>query len=448
MSNTKDPLVIFEYKTFKKRLRECADSLPAWESVIRVCLNKYTQEKNLEKIVEALAASHPYSDAIAAWNEISQEAAANSKRIDSEIQAFKTKNLLIPTRQPVLYLMNALDTLMVYASSRHLYDVSTYDEAKISKIRDVLKDQREKLIEEDPALVDRIREYTSTDTDTKAEPSEGVPAIYSEAREIDNLQQTFREELAYIARSDETDDIFRDVKEIGNEIIPDIVKTLGPIVGNERFHEDLEAALKTLEARIEAFISSAQSNINAQMKAARDVLEESFEDRLASGILPQLQAVSPYLTLFISTEQVLREVGENLEKWQNCFEQFIETYFQPPDDIQKSCENFRLDFQCLDALNACVQNGAIDTDEAEVLKRLFGGNGTDVFARLHQTRMDLRKPDNRKKIIHHAIKIQEDYAWETRLSDTFPDELNCIFKHAATRVTHIISDLTKEGINA
>ena len=444
MPNAKDTLVIFEYKAFRKRLRECADSLPAWESVIRVCLNKYTREKNLDKIVESLAASHPYSDAIAAWNKISQKAAADSRIIDLKIQEFKEKNLLIPTRQPVFYLMDVLNTLIMYTSSGHYFsDLNTDDYAKIQGIREAFKNHVEELtkkVGKDP--------NASPDTDTKVEQSERLPDIYSTARDIDNLREMFREELAYIAQSNNTDDIFRDVKEIGNEIIPDIVKTLGPIVGNQRFHSDLDASMKTLEARIEDFISSAQSNIDAQIKAALDALEENFKDRLESEIWPRLQTVSPYVTLFVSTEQVLREVSENLKAWQNRFEAFIAEFFQLPDDIQKSCENFRLDFQCRDALKKDEHNAEIDPEEAEVLKHLFGVNGTDVFARLNQTHVDLHKSDNRKKIIHHAIKIEEDYTWETRPSDTFPDELNCIFKHAATRVTHIMSGLTKESINA
>ena len=447
MPDANNNLVIFEYKVFRKRLFECARSLPSWEPLISGYLNRYTEEKNLDKIVEGLTSeSNPCRDAIAAWHKASENVEEQITSIDSLIREFEDKNLLNPTRQPIFYLMDALNTLIVYASSPNLYNVNTDDYDKILEIRKVLTDQHEKLREEYPALVDRVGGDVSADTDTKMEQSEGLLDTYSKEIDIGNLEKMFREELTYIAQNDKTDDIFRDVKEIGNEIVPDIVKTLGSIVGNHRFHSDLGESMKTLERRIEDFIFSAQSNIDTQIKAALDSLGENFKDRLESEIRPQFQAVSPYLALFVKAEQRLRQVAENMEDSRNRIDAFIGKFFRLPDDIEKSCENFREDFKCLAALKRCEQNAEFNSEEVEVLKHLFGANGTDIFSRLKDCESeDLRIPKNVEKVWNYLEeKIDKRYKWKNKEPHLTPDELVPIFKHAATRLEHIYDNLMEK----
>ena len=274
--------------------------------------------------------------------------------------------------------------------------------------------------------------------------SEFLPDTYQQEMNLQDLQKKFREELDYIARGNETDDIFRDAQKINNEIIPDIVQILSPIVGNERFHLDLKECLKNLETRIEDVIVRAQSNINKQIKAALDLLEEKFQEKLQSEIRPQLQQVSPYLALFVSTERDLKEVRENIKDWQNRTEAFIGEFFQLPKDIKDSCERFREDFKCRDALKKYEQNGEIDPEEVKVLKHLFGTHGTDVFSRLNCKSEDLRIPENVEKVADASEKIDKRYKWQNKADYQLSDELVRIFEHAATRLEDINNYLMEQ----
>ena len=274
--------------------------------------------------------------------------------------------------------------------------------------------------------------------------SEFLPDTYHQEMNLQNLQKKFREELDYIAKGKETDDIFRAAQKINNEIIPDIVQILSPIVGNERFHLDLKECLKNLEMHIENFIVRAQSNIKKQIKAALDSLEEKFQETLQSEIRPQLQQVSPYLALFVSTERHLNEVREDIKDWQNRTEAFIGEFFQLPKDIKDSCERFREDFKCLDALKKYEQNGEIDPEEAKALKHLFGTHGTDVFSRLNCKSEDLRIPENVEKVADASEKIDKRYKWQNKADYQLSDELTRIFEHAVIRLEDITNYLMEQ----
>ena len=292
-----------------------------------------------------------------------------------------------------------------------------------------------RLMEQDPDLARSMG---------KDAESEFLPDTYQQEMNLQDLQKKFREELDYIAKGDETDDIFRDVQKINNGIIPDIVQILSPIVGNERFHLDLKECLKNLEMHIENFIFRAQSNIDKQIKAALDSLEEKFQETLQSEIRPQLQQVSPYLALFVSTERHLNEVREDIKDWQNRTEAFIGEFFQLPKDIKDSCERFREDFKCRDALKKYEQNGEINPEEVKALKHLFGTHGTDVFSRINCKPEDLSIPENVEKVADASEEINKRYKWQNKADHQHSDELARIFEHAATRLEDIDNYLMEQ----
>ena len=274
--------------------------------------------------------------------------------------------------------------------------------------------------------------------------SEFLPDTYQQEMNLQDLQKKFREELDYIARGNETDDIFRDAQKINNEIIPDIVQILSPIVGNERFHLDLKECLENLETRIENVIDRAQSNIDKQIKAALDSLEEKFQETLQSEIRPQLQQVSPYLALFVSTERALKAVREDIKDWQDRTEAFIGEFFQLPKDIKDSCERFREDFKCRDALKQYEQNGEINPEEVKALKHLFGTHGTDVFSRLNCKPEDLSISEKVEKVADASEEINKRYKWQNKADDQHSDELVHIFEHATTRLEDIDNYLMEQ----
>ena len=445
MSNENNDLVIFEYKTFEERLYECASSSPAWAPVIHACIDKHKGEENLNKLVEGLTGeAYPQGDVIATWNEISENVAKTSENIDTLIQQFERRNLLDPSNQPLVSLIDALNTLILYSSGSHSSGVNHIEQKWMQKIRSTLTDNMEtwkedsdfvRLMEQDPDLA------RSMGTDAE---SEFLPDTYHQEMNLKNLQKKFREELDYIAKGKETDDIFRAAQKINNEIIPDIVQILSPIVGNERFHLDLKECLKNLEMHIENFIVRAQSNIDKQIKAALDSLEEKFQETLQSEIRPQLQQVSPYLALFVSTERHLNEVREDIKDWQNRTEAFIGEFFQLPKDIKDSCERFREDFKCRDALKKYEQNGEINPEEVKALKHLFGTHGTDVFSRINCKPEDLSIPENVEKVADASEEINKRYKWQNKADHQHSDELARIFEHAATRLEDIDNYLMEQ----
>jgi hypothetical protein len=302
----------------------------------------------------------------------------------------------------------------------------------------------EELMKGNPDLVRLMAEDVHPDADTKTEQSEVPSEVYSQEITLQNLQKKFREELDYIATGNETDDIFRDAQKINNEIIPDIVQILSPIVGNERFHLDLKECLKNLEMHIGDFIVRAQSNIDKQIKAALDSLEVKFEETVQTEIRPQLQQVSPYLALFVSTGRDIKKVREDIKDWQDRTEAFIEEFFQLPKDIKDSCERFREDFKCRDALEQYEQNGEINPEEVKVLKHLFGTYGTDVFSRLNCKPEDLRILENVEKVADASEEINKRYKWQNKADYQFSDELVHIFEHATTRLEDIDNYLMEQ----
>jgi hypothetical protein len=433
MSNENNDLVIFEYKAFEERLRECASSSPAWAPVIQACIDKHNGEDNLNKLVEGLTGeAYPQGDVIATWNEISENVDKSNESIDRLIQQFERRNLLDPSKQPLVSLIDALNTLILYSSGSQSSGMNHIEQNWMQKIRSTLADNMEtwnkdsdfnQLMEQDP---------------------EFRPDTYHQEMNLQNLQKKFREELDYIATGNETDDIFRDAQKINNEIIPDIVQILSPIVGNERFHLDLKECLKNLEMHIGDFIVRAQSNIDKQIKAALDSLEVKFEETVQTEIRPQLQQVSPYLALFVSTEQALKEVREDIKDWQDRTEAFIGEFFQLPKDIKDSCERFREDFKCRDALEQYEQNGEINPEEVKVLKHLFGTYGTDVFSRLNCKPEDLRILENVEKVADASEEINKRYKWQNKADYQFSDELVHIFEHATTRLEDIDNYLMEQ----
>ena len=433
MSNENNDLVIFEYTTFEKRLYECAISSPAWAPVIHACIDKHKGEENLNKLVEGLTGeAYPQGDVITTWNEISDNVDKSNKRIDNLIQRFKRRNLLDPSKQPLVSLIDALYTLIQYSSGSQSSGMNHVEQNWMQKIRSTLDDNME--------TWNKDSDFNQL---MKQDP-EFRPDTYHQEMNLKNLQKKFREELDYIAKGDETDDIFRDAQKINNEIIPNIVQILSPIVGNERFHLDLKECLKNLETHIGDFINRAQSNIDKQIKAALDSLEVKFEETVQTEIRPQLQQVSPYLDLFVSTERDLKEVRENIKDWQNRTEAFIGEFFQLPKDIKDSCERFREDFKCLDALKKYEQNGEIDPEEAKALKHLFGTHGTDVFSRLNCKSEDLRIPENVEKVADASEKIDKRYKWQNKADYQLSDELTRIFEHAVIRLEDITNYLMEQ----
>ena len=444
MLNENNDLVIFEYEAFEKRLYECARSAPALAGVIHACIDKHKGEENLKKLVEGLTSeSQPYGGVIADLQKISKYVAKHREDTDSLIQQFRQKHLLDPSEQPLVHLIDAMNSLTQYGLSGYLFSGTSEEQEFMQTISSTLKNNIEELkkdrkfvqlMDKNPELARLMGQDVSADTNRQ----EMKPLT-------EQLQEKFREELDYIPKGDETDDIFRDIKKISNEIIPDIIKILGPIVGNERFRSDLNNYLKELEQHIEHFIFRAQSNIDKQIKTALDSLQEKFQERLENKILPQLQQISPSLGLFVSTEHALKGISKNIKDWQNGTEAFITEFVQLPKDIKDSCEHFREDFKCLDALEKWEQNDVlreeIEAKEVEVLKHLFGANGTDVSARLNC------ESENVMEIEKHALEIDEKYIWQTRADDAVSDELICIFKHAATRVKDIFNSLGPEETN-
>jgi hypothetical protein len=449
MSNENNDLVIFEYEAFEKRLKDCALSLPAWAPIIQACIDKYKGEENLNQLVEELTSeAHPQSTVIATWNETSKNVADHSESIDDLIRSFERRNLLSPSKQPLVYLLDALNTLILYSSSS-LSGMNLRERKGMQTIYSTLKTYMEELMKGNPDLVRLMAEDVHPDADTKTEQSEVPSEVYSQEITLQNLQKKFNEELAYIAKSDETDNIFRDVKKISNEIIPDLVKMLGPIVGSERFHSDRDTFLKELERGIEGFIFRAQSNINKQINSALESVREEFQDTLQLKIRPQLQLVSSHLALFVSTEQQLRKVREDMKDWQDRIEAFIGEFVQLPDDIKQSCENFCRDFECLAALKTYEQNGKIPSGEVETLKHLFGFQGTSVFKRLKLKSEDLSKSENAEEILDYGDEIRAEYQYRLDTlfahSETLGDHvLSDIFRHALDRLEHIEKDVMEE----
>ncbi len=452
MSNENNDLVIFEYKTFRARLRECARSLPVWAPTIRACIYIHKGEENLNKLVEALTGEEPpCGDLIADWHKISENVAKHSESIDALIQRLRARNLLTASEQPLVYLIDALNTLCLYTLGSHSFDMNPTEQNCMRKIGSTLRDQM-KVWKEDSSFVARMKadpdlarimgQDVHLEADTQMDQPEGLPDVYSKEIDLQNLQKTFREELNYIAKSDETDDIFRDVKKISNKIIPDIVAKLGSI-GNERFRSDLDNHLEASKQDIKDFIYRSQSNMDKQIKAALDSLEEKFHEMLESDIRPQIQQVSPYLALFISAEHHLKEINEGLTDWHTRTAAFIEDFFQLPKDIRDSCESFREDLKCLDALKRHEQDQGIDPEEVKILKHLFGDNGTGVFARLNCKPEDLSIPENAEKIWERFSEIKK----RCNRILIIRDEIDWISEHAATRLEHIDTYLM-EKMNA
>ena len=461
MSNKNDDLVIFEYAAFEKRLYDYALSYHVWAPVIQACIDTHNGEKNLNKLVVALGdEEHPYGALITVWHDISENVARHNERIEALIERFRARNLLAASEQPLVYLLDALNTLHLYTSESPSFGMTPIEAECMEKIRSSLRDQMDdwkkdssfvELMKENPDLARLMGQDVHLDADTQMDPPEGLPDVYSKEIDLQNLQKTFREELDCIAKSDETDDIFRDVKTISNEIIPDIVEKLGSIVGNERFRSDLENRLEASERDIEDFLYRAQSNIGKQITATLDTLEEKFQETLASEIRPQLQQVSPYLALFVSAERDLKDISEGLTDCHTRTEAFIAEFLQLPKDIKDSCESFREDSNCLDALKRRQQNQDIDPEEVKVLEHLFGANGTDVFARLNCKPEDLCISENVEKVGEFAWeKIDTRYNWQDKVidkTDKTSDERVRIFKHATVRLQHIYAYL-EEKMNA
>lgn len=428
MSNENNELVIFEYSAFRERLRECASSLPTWTSTIHTLLDKHDGEKNLNKLVEGLTSDTHPSEIIAAWNEISKNGAEHNKRIAAIIKDFEDRNVLNPSKKPLDYLLHALTTLYNYTSNPHL-DANRAESDKISSIRLALNSELEKA---------QSSAFPEVVFDDSTKQSEVFQDTHAQETNLQNLQKKFREELDYIAKGDETDNIFRDVKEIGDDIIPKIVGRLRTIVGNETFRKDLDKFRTQSEQDIDEFIYKAQSNIDKQIKATLDELEKGFQNMLESEIRLQFQQVAPYLGLFVSTEGKLKEVREDIENWQEQTEVFIAEFFQLPKDIQDSCERFREDFKCLETLEKYEQNPEIDSKEVETLKHLFGANGTNIFSRVNCEPEDLTIPENVEKIaIHVEEKIDNRYRWQNRAIFASSTELIRIFEYATTRLKDI-----------
>lgn len=423
MSNKNNAPIIFEYEPFKERLCECASSHPTWTSTISMLLEEHSEEENLNKLVEGLIEdAHPYRKVIAEWEEISKNVATHNG-IDNLIRQFEDKGLLHPSKQPLGYLYGALLTLRSYALNPHLGE-NKAESNKISSIRSVLESGLEETL---PSAFENSFEDYKVSQDTHAQEAN-----------LQELEKKFRDELDYIAKGDETDNIFRDVNKIGDKIIPQISKRLKTIVGNERFRKDLDKALKMSEQDIKEFTYKAQFNLDKQIKAVLDDLKEEFKTMLESEIRPQLQQVTPYLSLFVDTERHLKEIREDIKNWQKQTEKFIAETFQLPKDIQESCERFREDFRCLEILDKYEPNAEIDSEEVKTLKYLFGSHGTSVFARLNRKTKDLSIPRNVERIGKYVDEIDKRYKWQNKIeSETSDDRLIHTFRHADTRLEDI-----------
>ena len=147
--------------------------------------------------------------------------------------------------------------------------------------------------------------------------------------------------------------------------------------------------------------------------------------------------------MFLLSE-ISKKVREDIKDWQNRTEAFIGEFFQLPKDIKDSCERFREDFKCRDALKKYEQNGEINPEEVKALKHLFGTHGTDVFSRLNCKPEDLRIPENVEKVADASEEINKRYKWQNKADHQHSDELARIFEHAATRLEDIDNYLMEQ----
>lgn len=439
MSNENNDLVIFEYTAFRERLYECADSLPTWASTIHTLLEE-NNEETLNKLVEELKSdAPPFAKVITAWDETSEHVTKYNNDISQLIQTCEDRRMLVPSEQPSLYLIHAWDTLI--ATSMRYMDMPGID---ISSIQSKLEKGREE-VQAELSDTDEQEAYAQKIEERNLQNLQNLQKKFCDEL-LKNLRKKLRAELNYIAKGDETDNIFREVNKIANDIKPKIVEGLRTIVGNERFLSDLRASMKTLEQDIEGFTFKAQSNINKQINALLDEVEEEFQNILQSEIYAQLQEAIPYMGLFGYTVGTLRKFTEDIKNWQEQTEDLIAESFRLPQDIQDSCERFLEDFKCLEALEKDEQSAEINAEEVEALKHLFGANGTDIFSRVNCKPEDLRIPKNVEKVGTYVDEeINDRYRWENKTiyasSDLIP-----IFKHAVIRLEDI-NNYLMEKIN-
>ena len=260
--------------------------------------------------------------------------------------------------------------------------------------------------------------------------SDGYPLVLQDMDEdIEPLQTMFHDELDFITKNSETDDIFRSVQEIGDEILSNIkmeLTELAPITG-----DTLDSTLEKSEEIIGEFVYESQRKIDEQITAAFETLKRTFDDKLVPKIKTEIQQISvPRLlgyndpeTLH-AIESLLKDLNQDIKDLEDRLEKF-------PDDLKQSCESFREDFKCLNALDKHKQSEEFEDKEVETLQCLFGVNGTSVYARLHTNSEDL------EEIAEHVYKIDQTYDWSVKSENQNLDELENIFEHAVKRLEHI-----------
>ena len=400
MSNKDNNLVIFEYTTFKKLIRDWVDKVEKeltdclcilgkeaesthigshfmdWVSTMKRCLLKCKSGRDLPQLLEAIAQeSHRYDSAIEGLEAVSTDLAEHSEDIASLIQLLQDEQMRSPDNAPV--------------KTDHDWNW----------LQNLIMDEAPKQMDVNPE------------------------------QSVENrLQKVFAKELDYIAKNEDTDAIFEDVERIGDKLITDIGKKLELVLSSQRIADVRES----LNQDIKKFVWDSQVNISEQMTTAFKDLQRIFNDKLVPEIKAELARVSIPLRLFDGIEGHLSSFATEIASRKDQVDSFLEKFQRLREDVEPSCESFRQDFECRELLKKCQHN--LEREELKVLQHLFGSNGTNVFQRVQF------KSEDRKKVQDHIWdNIDKVYDWQTRCKTG--GDLGYIFEHACNRLEHIYTDL-------
>ena len=406
MSNKDGNLVIFEHTTFRnlihnwvKKVEEhlanypyaCAKEAEGihhftnWVSVMnRGLLNYGADERNLPQLLETIEdESRRYNIAIDTFEKISQDSAERREDIAFLTQQLRRGHVGLP------------EFLEAPSNSKNM-----------SEIDQEWKWLQSMVLDEDPK-------------------PEGVE------QSLGNLQQLFGEELDYIAKNKDTHSIFEIVEHIGDGLIIDIQKKIEPILGTKAADQVRE----NLNRDIKEFVYNSQSNISEQLTTVFESLQKIFADRVVSEVRAELVRVSIPVRLLDGIETHLSAFSTEIDLQKAKIDRFLETVHEFRDAVEPSFENFRRDFECQACLNECEHT--LETDELEVLQRLFGMKGTDVFTRVGFESFESK--DLKKVSVHVWERIDTVYDWQNR-----HNELTDIFRHARERLEDIYTYLEVE----